>query len=89
MNEIEYMQALKDAESRGEHPSVVYHSHVEAGAYFSEMDLAFAEHDLFPFPDAAHIVIALAAGKVTDAAIFERDAETGVFNGSRIEVVAK
>ncbi len=89
MSESDYMQALKDAASRGEQPSVLYHSHVEAGAYFSEMDLEFAAHDLFPFPDVAHIVIALADGKVTDKGIFERAKASGVFKGSRLEVVQK
>lgn len=86
MNEVDYLKAHKDAESRGELPTAVYHSHVGAGAYFSRMDQEFAGHELFPFPDVAHIVIAVFARKVTQLGIFERETESGEFTGRRLEV---
>ncbi len=57
MLEIEYLQAQREAEARGEVVTAVYHSHVEVDAYLSSEDLAYAEHPLFPFPEAAQVVL--------------------------------
>ena len=54
MNEQDYLRADEEATLRGELINCIYHSHVEAGAWFSEMDQDFAEQPLFPFPDADH-----------------------------------
>jgi proteasome lid subunit RPN8/RPN11 len=81
MNEFDYLKALRNAESNGETVNAVYHSHVGAGAYFSELDRKFAEHELFPFPDVAHIVIAVWDGQVTQLGVFERPAAGGAFSG--------
>ena len=59
---------------RGERVTCVYHSHVEAGAYFSEMDQDFAGQPLFPFPDADHLVVSVVGAKIVDQAIFRRAA---------------
>lgn len=79
MAELEYLVAQKDAEARGRTVTAVYHSHVEAGAYLSQEDLAYAEHPLFPFPRAAQIVVSVLGGRVKEAAIFEIDPATGTF----------
>ena len=84
MNEVDYLKALKDAEMRGEHITAVYHSHVGAGAYFSEMDQEYAEQPLFPFPEAAQIVIAVLEDKVDGHAIFERESESSVYVGRNL-----
>lgn len=73
MNEQDYLRADDDAGARGERITCVYHSHVEAGAYFSEMDQDFASQELFPFPAADHLVVSVIGGKVVDQAIFRRD----------------
>ena len=68
--------------------TAVYHSHVSAGVYLSEMDQDFANHELFPFPLAAQIVLAVGADavdRVIAAGIFERDA-SGRFRGRPLEV---
>ncbi|MCG8592312.1 MAG: Mov34/MPN/PAD-1 family protein [Proteobacteria bacterium] len=85
MSEIDYLKAQSEAETRGEWVTAVYHSHVDAGAYFSTMDRAYAEHALFPFPDAAHIVLAIWDHKVAALGFFERDAATGAFTGRPVE----
>ena len=85
MNETDYMKASRDAESRGERVTAVYHSHVGAGAYFSEMDQEFAEHRLFPFPNVAHIVIAVFEGQVTQLGVFERNGAQQGFLGRSLE----
>jgi proteasome lid subunit RPN8/RPN11 len=88
MSETDYLRALEDAETRGESVTAVYHSHVAAGVYLSEMDQDFANHELFPFPSAAQIVLAVGANavdRVLGAGIFERDA-AGHFKGRPLEV---
>ncbi|MCH2185534.1 Mov34/MPN/PAD-1 family protein [Myxococcota bacterium] len=81
MTEVEYLRAQQEAEGAGRFVSAVYHSHVDAGAYLSNEDLAYAEHPLFPFPGAAQIVISVLGGRVKEAAIFEMDPVTRDFRG--------
>jgi len=75
MSEAEYLQAIEEAETRGERVSAIYHSHFGQGCYLSEDDLAFAAHPLFPFPDAAQLVLSLigdrVGGRVREVGIFE------------------
>jgi proteasome lid subunit RPN8/RPN11 len=87
MREVDYLEAERDAEARGEYVSAVFHSHVEAGPYLSQMDLEYAENELFPFPDAAHIVLAVFERKVSAVGIFERDPDTGAFAGRTLKAV--
>jgi proteasome lid subunit RPN8/RPN11 len=90
MSETEYQQVIEEAESRGERVSAIYHSHFGRGCYLSEDDLAFTAHPLFPFPNAAQLVLSLigdrVGGRVREVGIFE---PTGVsepsFVGRRLE----
>jgi adenylyltransferase/sulfurtransferase len=84
MNEQDYLRAEDEAGARGERILCVYHSHVECGAYFSEMDQDFAEQPLFPFPDADHLVVAVIGGKVVDQALFRREPGGGRFVGRAV-----
>jgi proteasome lid subunit RPN8/RPN11 len=88
MREVDYLEHEKAAEARGEYVSAVFHSHVGAGAYLSQMDLEYAEHPLFPFSSAAQIVLAAFDGKVKTVGIFERDAQSGVFVGRPLEAAS-
>jgi proteasome lid subunit RPN8/RPN11 len=88
MSPEDYQQALQEAEPAGERVTAVYHSHVESGAYLSEMDLEYAEHEGFPFAGADQIVIAVFEGKVRGLALFSRDGRGGGFRGRRIEWAA-
>lgn len=81
MNEQDYLRADEAASARGERVTCVYHSHVECGAYFSEMDQDFASQELFPFPDADHLVVAVTAGKVVDQVLFRREPGGDRFGG--------
>lgn len=87
MSEVDYLAAQEEAEARGESVVAIYHSHVGVGAYFSELDQEFASHALFPFPDAAHIVVGVFDGKISEAGIFE-PAEAG-FVGRYLEARAE
>jgi proteasome lid subunit RPN8/RPN11 len=87
MSEMDYLRAQQEAEGCGEEVTAVYHSHVAAGVYLSEMDQDFADHALFPFPNAAQIVVAVgtsATDRVLAAGIFERD-DAGRFLGRLLE----
>ncbi len=81
MNEIDYLRAETEASARGQRVTVVYHSHVDCGAYFSSMDQDFASRPLYPFPDADHLVVAVAGGHVKEQALFRLDRDTGRFVG--------
>ena len=72
MNELDYMNAIEQAEAAGGRVTAVYHSHVDAGAYLSEMDLEYAENPLFPFPHADHIVAGVHDRKVQELGLFQR-----------------
>lgn len=74
MSEHDYVKALDEAEAAGMSVTAVYHSHVGAGPYLSEMDLEYARQPLFPFPDADQIVIPLYDRTVRDIAVFRRGA---------------
>lgn len=84
MNALDYMRASDDAEERGERITAVYHSHVDAGAYLSEMDREYAESEGFPFRDADQIVVSVVSGKVDSVAFFEREAHARGFRGRTI-----
>ncbi len=89
MNEVEYLRVRDEAEAAGQRVTAIYHSHVGYGAYLSEMDLDYAEHVLFPFPDADQIVLSVFDRKVGPSGLFRRSAgengSPGDFVGHRIE----
>ena len=72
MNELDYQRATEEAEGKGQEVTAVYHSHVGFGVYLSEMDLEYALHQLFPFPRADHIVLAVYDGRIDAVGLFER-----------------
>jgi proteasome lid subunit RPN8/RPN11 len=84
MNHLDYMRALEEAEANAEKVTAVYHSHVGVGAYLSEMDLAYAESDLSPLPDADHIVVAVFDRKVDSVAYFRHHGEGRSFSGRTV-----
>jgi proteasome lid subunit RPN8/RPN11 len=100
MNEADYMHTRDEAEAEGERVTAVYHSHVGAGAYLSEMDLDYARHALFPFPDADQIVVAVPSPDASHLAmrledgcaqgigIFVWDADGASFRGRRVRPAA-
>ncbi len=86
MSELEYLRAMKEADTRDESVTAVYHSHFGQGCYLSEDDLAFASHPLFPFPEASQIVVSVLADRVREVGIFEpTQGSTSLFIGRRLE----
>lgn len=64
-NEVE--RIISEAADRNESILAFYHSHIDCGAYFSEMDkevqTIFGEPE---FPDAVHIVVSVQQGVIHD-----------------------
>jgi len=72
MSMRDVIEVSREAERTGEHVTAVYHSHVGAGAYLSNDDLAYARHALFPFPSADQIVLSVFERSVREIKIFVR-----------------
>jgi proteasome lid subunit RPN8/RPN11 len=81
MNEADVLQAQKFADAEGWRVTAVYHSHADAGPYFSTLDQEFALQPGFPFPDALHIVVSVLEGSVKEVAAFERGKSPAGFTG--------
>ncbi len=81
----ELLRAAKDAEATGLEVTAVYHSHVGARAYFSEMDQAYALVPAFPFPNADHVVVSVLGRQVHEVGLF-RQVE-GALSGFRVASV--
>jgi proteasome lid subunit RPN8/RPN11 len=57
-------------EGEGFEVRVIYHSHIDAGAYFSETDRRNALVDGSPaYPQATYVVVAVADGRVTETRV--------------------
>ena len=81
MNEADTLRVVEEAEAKGQLVTGVYHSHADAGPYFSELDQEFARQPGFPFPEAQHIVISVIEGVVGEAAVFRRTELGAGFEG--------
>ena len=67
-------------EGEGYRVAVIYHSHIDAGAYFSATDSRNALIDGEPtYPDAVYVVLSVMKGKVADAQAFVWDVVTRDF----------
>jgi [CysO sulfur-carrier protein]-S-L-cysteine hydrolase len=81
MNEADVLRVAEEADARRWLVTGVYHSHADAGPYFSELDQEFARQAGFPFPLAQHVVISVLDGLVGEAAVFRRIDGTPDFEG--------
>ncbi len=61
-------------EGEGYRVRTIYHSHIDAGAYFSETDKAKALIQGEPtYPEASYVVVSIVEGRVAGAAAFAWD----------------
>ena len=88
MNADDYLPILREAEASGARVTGVYHSHVEAAAYFSEEDQRFALQEMYPFPDVDHIVVSVIGREVKEFAAFRWLPGAGRFERRTLEVEA-
>ena len=59
---------------------VIYHSHVDAGAYFSEEDERIALSEGGPaYPGVSYLVVSVTGGKVGEASLFAWDERKRAF----------
>jgi proteasome lid subunit RPN8/RPN11 len=77
---LKFERAVREGEASGRPVKVLYHSHLDVGAYFSETDAqaATAGGDA-PTYDLAYLVTSVRAGVVDDRKLFVWDAGTKRF----------
>jgi proteasome lid subunit RPN8/RPN11 len=71
----ELLRAAAEAEAAGEEVTAVYHSHVGARAYFSELDQAYASMPGFPFPAADHVVVSVLGRRIQGVGVFRSSSD--------------
>ncbi len=73
-------------EGEGFSVAVIYHSHIDAGAYFSETDKRNAlVGDAPAYPDAVYLVTSVMSGRLEDTAAFRWDPTRRDFVGVNME----
>jgi proteasome lid subunit RPN8/RPN11 len=87
MNELDYQRVDSEARARGLAVTAIYHSHVGADAYLSELDMRYAAHAAFPFPDCDHFVVSIVDQRVERIGVFLTRGR-GAFEGHRAEASA-
>jgi [CysO sulfur-carrier protein]-S-L-cysteine hydrolase len=84
-DDLEHMRVVERAEAEGLFEAAIYHSHCDAGAYFSPEDRAMAVQDgIEMIPGAIHVVVSVRQGKRSDMAAYRFDAERRTFDEVRI-----
>jgi proteasome lid subunit RPN8/RPN11 len=86
MNELRAAKAFDAGAADGRPIKVIYHSHCDAGAYFSAEDAAtFAANGQLMWP-CAFIVVSVMAGQVADTKLWVHVADTNNFRESTLTV---
>jgi len=68
------LQIQRENRQKGSEMRVIYHSHVDAGAYFSEEDQRIALSEGRPaYPGVAYLVVSVREGKAGAMAFFDWD----------------
>jgi proteasome lid subunit RPN8/RPN11 len=77
---LKFARAVRAGEESGRPVKVLYHSHLDAGAYFSETDAAAAKAGgPEPTYDLAYLVTSVRAGTVDDHKLFVWDPNKSAF----------
>lgn len=85
LDELERMKVLKAAESDGLVERILYHSHPDAGAYFSPEDRAAAVHEgIELMPGVINVVVSVRDGSAADMAAFLWQPGKKAFDEARI-----
>jgi [CysO sulfur-carrier protein]-S-L-cysteine hydrolase len=86
INELRAARIMEQAEAAGRPVKVIYHSHCDAGAYFSDEDAAtFASGGQLMWP-CAFIVISVVDGMVKDRKLWVHEPGTDGFRESSLQV---
>lgn len=85
-HDLEHLRVLEAARAEGLAEVGIYHSHIEAGAYFSDEDVAQALWEGGPrFPGVDYLVVGTREGRPAEAALFTYDAGRFVGTSVRLE----
>ncbi len=77
----ELLAIQKENYRLGEEIRMIYHSHIDAGSYFSEEDTRVALAEGEPaYPGARYLVVSVMQGKVKDTSIYHWDSSRKVFS---------
>jgi proteasome lid subunit RPN8/RPN11 len=86
INELRAARAFESGEKNGEPIKVIYHSHCDAGAYFSAEDAAtFASDNTLMWP-CAFVVVSVQAGQVADTKLWVHRPGTNEFRESTLDI---
>ncbi len=86
INELKAAKSFEAGEKAGRPIKVIYHSHCDAGAYFSQEDAAtFASDNLLMWP-CAFIVISVQAGEIADRKLWVHVPGTNDFRESKLAI---
>ena len=86
INELRAARTFEQGQADGRPVKVIYHSHCDAGAYFSEEDAAtFANEGQLMWP-AAYIVVSVMNGKVADRRLWVHNPGTNDFRESTLTI---
>jgi proteasome lid subunit RPN8/RPN11 len=84
-----FARAIDEGEAKGRPVKVLYHSHLDVGAYFSETDAAAATMGgAEPAYDLAYLVTSVRAGVVDDHKLFVWSREERAFVETALSVLA-
>ncbi len=85
---LKFQKAIAAGEAEGRPVKVLYHSHLDAGAYFSETDAAATTMGgVEPAYDLAYLVTSVREGKVDDRKLFVWDPDARAFAPAPLVVV--
>ncbi len=77
---LKFARAIEQGEARGEPVKVLFHSHLDVGAYFSETDASAAKMGgEEPAYDLAYLVVSVRGGTVDDSKLFVWDVAKRAF----------
>jgi proteasome lid subunit RPN8/RPN11 len=86
INEMRAARAFDDGDREGQPIKVIYHSHCDAGAYFSKEDAAtFASDGLLMWP-CAFLVVSVVQSKVVDTKLWVHVPGSNDFRESKFSV---
>jgi proteasome lid subunit RPN8/RPN11 len=87
IDSMKFEAAIRRGEAHGRPVKVLYHSHLDAGAYFSATDAEVAKMGQGEPPwDLAYLVTSVRGGQVDDRKLFIWDPEAGSFIETRVDV---
>jgi [CysO sulfur-carrier protein]-S-L-cysteine hydrolase len=88
IDSMKFEGAIRRGDAEGRPVKVLYHSHLDVGAYFSPTDAEVAKMGQGEPPwDLAYLVTSVRSGEVDDRKLFVWDPATSTFVESRLEVV--